>query len=133
MRCKQPAYSKLSLLFGLIDSKLAKYSQEHSDIAVPLSTGSIATCDCPLDAEITHRVALANSAFQQLNQANNWSSRASTLSVETESFQCIYMYKFKSTTCTHSRQKRLATEVQFNELVQYFLRYTHSPCSIDTS
>ncbi len=36
--------------------------------------GSIFTSDCTLDAEITHRVAAANSAFQKLRQANIWSS-----------------------------------------------------------
>ena len=43
--------------------------------------GSVFTSDCTLDAEITHRVAAANSAFQQLRRANIWSSRALTLSV----------------------------------------------------
>ena len=43
--------------------------------------GSIFTSDCTLDAEITHRVVAANSAFQQLRRANIWSSRALTLSV----------------------------------------------------
>ena len=46
---------------------------------------------CALDAEITHRVAAANSAFQQLKRANIWSSRALTLSVQMQFFQCIVM------------------------------------------
>lgn len=37
--------------------------------------GSISTSDCTLDAEITHRVVAANSAFQQLRQSNIRSSR----------------------------------------------------------
>ena len=53
--------------------------------------GSIFTSDCTLDAEITHRVAAANSAFQQLRRANIWSSRALTLSVKMQFFQCIVM------------------------------------------
>ena len=44
--------------------------------------------DCTLDAEIKHA---ANSAFQQLRQANIWSSRALTLSVKMRFFQCIVM------------------------------------------
>ena len=44
-----------------------------------------------LDAEIRHRVAAANSAFQQLRRANIWSSRALTLSVQMQFFQCIVM------------------------------------------
>ena len=36
--------------------------------------GSMFTADCTLDAEITHRVAAANSAFQRLRQANIWST-----------------------------------------------------------
>jgi len=40
---------------------------------------------------ITHRVAAANSAFQQLRWANIWSSRALTLSVKMQFFQCIVM------------------------------------------
>ena len=42
-------------------------------------------------AEITHMVAAASSAFQQLRQANVWSSRALTLSDKVEFFQCIVM------------------------------------------
>lgn len=38
--------------------------------------GSVFSSDCTLNAEITHRVAAANSAFQQLRRANIWSSRA---------------------------------------------------------
>ena len=53
--------------------------------------GSIFTSDCTLDAEVKHRVAAGNSAFQQLRQANIWSSRALTLSVKTQFFQCIVM------------------------------------------
>ena len=53
--------------------------------------GSVFTSDCTLDAEITHRVAAANSAFQQLRRANIWSSRALTLSVKMQFFQCIVM------------------------------------------
>ena len=53
--------------------------------------GSVFTSDCTLDAEITHRVAAANSAFQQLRRANIWSSRALTLSVKIQFFQCIVM------------------------------------------
>ena len=44
---------------------------------------------CALDAEITHRVAAASSAFQQVRWANIWSSRALTLSMEIQIFQCI--------------------------------------------
>ena len=40
------------------------------------------TSDCTLDAEITHRVAAANGAFQQLRWAGIWISRALTLSVK---------------------------------------------------
>jgi len=36
--------------------------------------GSVFTSDCTLDAEITHRVAAANSAFQQLRRTNICSS-----------------------------------------------------------
>jgi len=53
--------------------------------------GSVFTSDCTIDAEITHRVAAANSAFQQLRRANIWSSRALTLSVKMQFFQCIVM------------------------------------------
>ena len=53
--------------------------------------GSIFTSDCTLDAKITHRVVAANSAFQQLRRANIWSSRALTLSVKMQFFQCIVM------------------------------------------
>ena len=53
--------------------------------------GSIFTSDCTLDAEITHRVVAANSAFQQLRRANIWSSRALTLPVKMQFFQCIIM------------------------------------------
>ena len=53
--------------------------------------GSIFTSDRTLDAEIRHRVAAGNSAFQQLRQANIWSSRALTLSVKMQFFQCIVM------------------------------------------
>ena len=53
--------------------------------------GSIFTSDCTLDAEVTHRVGAANGAFQQLRRANIWSSKALTLSVEVQFFQCIVM------------------------------------------
>jgi len=56
-----------------------------------LSTGRpvyVFTSDCTFDAEITPRVAAANSAFQQLRRANIWSSEALTLSVRMQSFQC---------------------------------------------
>jgi len=53
--------------------------------------GSVFTSDCTLDVEITHRVAAANSAFQQLRRANIRSSRALTLSVKMQFFQCIVM------------------------------------------
>ena len=53
--------------------------------------GSVFTSDCTLDAEITHRVAAANSAFQQLRQASIWISRALTLSVKVQFLQCIIM------------------------------------------
>ena len=53
--------------------------------------GSISASDCTLDAEITHTVVAANSAFQQLRRTNIWSSRALTLSVEMQFFQCIVM------------------------------------------
>lgn len=43
------------------------------------------TSDSTLDAEITHRVAAADSAFQQLRQANIWSSRGLTLAVRMNS------------------------------------------------
>ena len=56
-------------------------------------SGSIFTSDCTLDAEIQHRVAEAHSAavFQQLRQANIWFSRALTLSVKMQFFQCTVM------------------------------------------
>ena len=53
--------------------------------------GSVFVSDCTLDAEITHQVAAANSASQQLRRDNIWSSRALTLSVRMQSFQCIAM------------------------------------------
>ncbi len=53
--------------------------------------GSVLTSDCTSDAEITHQVAAANSAFQQLIRANIWSSRGLTLCVEMQFFQCIVM------------------------------------------
>ena len=53
--------------------------------------GSVFTSDCTLDAEVRHRVAAGNSAFQQLTQPNIWSSRALTLSVKMQFFQCIVM------------------------------------------
>ena len=53
--------------------------------------GTIFTSDCTLDAEITHKVAVANGAFQQLRQANVWSSKALILSVQMQFFQCIVM------------------------------------------
>ena len=49
------------------------------------------TSDCTLDAEITHRVAAANSAFQQLRWAGIWISRTLTLSVKMQFLQCIVM------------------------------------------
>ena len=51
--------------------------------------GSIFTSDCTLDAEVKHTVAAGKSAFQQHRQANIWSSRALTLSVKMQFFQCI--------------------------------------------
>ncbi|DBA66319.1 TPA: hypothetical protein ACH3X2_14336 [Trebouxia sp. C0005] len=53
--------------------------------------GSVFTSDCTLDAKMTHRVTAANSAFQQLRRVNIWSSRALTLSVKMQFFQCIVM------------------------------------------
>ena len=53
--------------------------------------GSVFASDCTQDAEITHRVAAANRAFQQLRQANIWSIRALTLSVKMQLLQCIVM------------------------------------------
>ena len=53
--------------------------------------GSVFNSDCTLDAEITHRVTAANSAFQQLRRVNIWSSRALTLFVKMQFFQCIVM------------------------------------------
>ena len=53
--------------------------------------GSIFTSHCTLDAVMTHRVVAANSAFQQLRQANIWSSRTLALSVKMQFFQCIVM------------------------------------------
>ncbi len=53
--------------------------------------GSVFTSNCTLDAVITHGVAAANSAVQQLRRANIWSSRALTLSVKMQFFQCIGM------------------------------------------
>ncbi len=53
--------------------------------------GSVFTSDCMLDVEITHRVAAASSAFQQLRRASIWISRALTLSVKMQFFQCIVM------------------------------------------
>ena len=49
------------------------------------------SADCALDAEITHRVTAANSAFQQLRRINIWSSRALTLFVKMQVFQCVVM------------------------------------------
>ena len=51
--------------------------------------GSIFTPDCTLDAESKHRVAAGNSAFQQLRQANMWSSRALTLSDKMQFFSVL--------------------------------------------
>ncbi len=48
--------------------------------------GSVFNSDCTLDAEITHRVTAANSAFQQLTRVNIWSSRALTLFVKMQLF-----------------------------------------------
>ncbi len=53
--------------------------------------GSVFTSDCTLDAEITHRVAAANSAFQHFRRASIWIFSALTLSFEVQSFQCIVM------------------------------------------
>ena len=59
--------------------------------------GSIFTSDCTLDAEITHKLAAATQgscckcAFQQLRQANVYSSRALTLSIQMQFFPCIVM------------------------------------------
>ena len=55
--------------------------------------GSIFTSDCTLDAKLKPRVAApaGNSAFQQLRQANIWSSTALTLSIKMQFFQCIVM------------------------------------------
>ncbi len=53
--------------------------------------GSTFNSDCTLDAEITHRVTAANSSFQQLRRVNVWSSRALTLFVKMQFFQCIVM------------------------------------------
>ncbi len=44
------------------------------------------TSDSTLDAEITHRVAAADSACQQPRQANIWSSRVLTMSVRVNSY-----------------------------------------------
>lgn len=54
------------------------------------------TSDCTLDAEIKHRIAAANSAFQQqlLTQANICSFRALTLSINMHFFQCVVMSLF---------------------------------------
>jgi len=53
--------------------------------------GSVFHSDCTLNAEITHRVIAANSAFQQLRRVNIWSSRALTLFVKMQFFQCVVM------------------------------------------
>jgi len=53
--------------------------------------GSVFISDCTLDAELTHRVTAANSAFQQLSRVNIWSSRALTLFVKMQFPQCIVM------------------------------------------
>lgn len=53
--------------------------------------GSIFTSDCTLDTKIMHRVIAAHDAFQQVRQANTWSSRAMTLSVQVQFFYCIVM------------------------------------------
>jgi len=53
--------------------------------------GSVFNSDCTLDTEITHRVTAANSAFQQLRRVNIWSSRALTLFVKMQFFQCVVM------------------------------------------
>ena len=52
---------------------------------------SIFTFDCTSNADITHRVDAANSAFQQIRQASIWSTRALTLSVNMQFFQFILM------------------------------------------
>ena len=53
---------------------------------------SYPVCDlCTLCAEIRHRVTAANSDFQQLRRAIIYSSKALTLSVKTQLFQCIGM------------------------------------------
>ncbi len=43
--------------------------------------GNVFNLNCTLDAEITHQVTAATSAFQQLRRVNIWSSRALTLFV----------------------------------------------------
>ena len=50
--------------------------------------GGVFTSDCTLNAEITHRVAAANSAFEQLSIRT---SRALTVSAKMQFFQCIVM------------------------------------------
>ena len=50
---------------------------------------SVFSSDCTLNAEITHHIAAANSAFQQLRRANIWSSRALTLSLKMHRRVCF--------------------------------------------
>ncbi len=67
--------------------------------------GSIFTSDCTLDAGISYRVAAANSAFQQLRQANIWSSRALTLSA-----QCSVDISSAQNRIQYGREKVVATQ-----------------------
>ena len=53
--------------------------------------GSVFNLDCTLDPEITRRIAAAKSAFQQIRRASIGSSKALTLSVQMQFFQCIVM------------------------------------------
>ncbi len=64
---------------------------DQLEVVSHFELGSVFTSDCTLDTKITHWIVAANSAFQQLRRANIWSSRALTLSVKVQFFQCIVM------------------------------------------
>ena len=63
------------------DSVITLHGDQLEAVSQFKYSNSIFTSDCTLDAEIKHRVAAGNSAFQQIRQANTWSSRSLTLSV----------------------------------------------------
>ena len=61
------------------DSVITLRGDQSEVVSQSKYLGSVFTSDCTLDAEITHRVAAANSAFQQFSWASIWISRALTL------------------------------------------------------